>query len=330
MIQKISLSYIIEAIFVLILILSISICFFSIKRQEAKTIDIVVQEKISIAQVINEVVLSPFTTIEEDSIDRVGRSFVSELVNSPDMRFVTIIKSDGEVILNNRADVSFLLSQIDDSVQEALTFRRAITKDMAYGGENIKTIIYPGYDNNVVIIGTSIADIQEDTRAWTTIILGTGATLLILMLVFIYLILDYLIITPIKKISQGYVAVGEGDLSASIDPGGPSEIKHLGDAFNKMVENIKNYQAQLEQSNDILEEKVAQRTRDLAELNNSLEEKIKERTADLQKNIEELEKFHKLTTGRELRMIELKQEIKELKKKLEGKEKTIEGKEKTL
>ncbi|MDD4062387.1 MAG: HAMP domain-containing protein [Candidatus Pacebacteria bacterium] len=323
MIQKISLSYIIEAIFVLILVLSISICFFSIKRQEAKTIDVIVQEKISIAQVINEVVLSPFTAIEEDFVDRVGRSFVNELTNSADMRFVAIIDSDGEVVLNNRADVQFLLSNIDNSIQEALMFRRTISRDMAYGGEDIKTIIYPGYDNNVVIIGTSIAGIQEDTKMWTTIILGTSAMLLILMLVFIYLILDYLIITPIKKISQGYIAVGEGDLNTSIDPGGPSEIKHLGDSFNQMMENIKDYQIQLEQSNDILEEKVAQRTKDLAKLNDSLEGKIQERTADLEKNVEELERFHKLTTGRELRMIELKKEIEDLKKKLKDNKKTL-------
>lgn len=323
MIKKISLSYIIEILFVLILVLSISICFFSIKRQEAKTIDAVIQEKISIAQVINEVVLSPFTAIEDDFIDRVGRSFVNELANSPDIMFITIIDSDNNVVLNNRSDPQYLLSILDSSIKESLTFRRTITKDVVYLGENVKTIIYPGYDNNVVIIGTSVAGIQEDTKIWTTIILGTSATLLILMLVFIYFILDFLIIDPIKKISQGYIAVGAGDLSVKIDSSGPLEIKDLGDSFNKMTESIKDYQAQLEQSNDILEEKVAQRTKELAKLNDSLEDKIKERTADLEKNIEELERFHKLTTGRELRMIELKKEIESLKKKLEDKKKTL-------
>jgi len=48
-------------------------------------------------------------------------------------------------------------------------------------------------------------------------------------------------------------------------------------------------------------------------LQENLEEKIKERTNELQKRVEELEKFHKLTVGRELKMIELKKEIKKLK-----------------
>jgi len=54
-----------------------------------------------------------------------------------------------------------------------------------------------------------------------------------------------------------------------------------------------------------------------------LEDKVKERTKELQtayedikKRKEDLEKFYKLTVGRELRMIELKKEIKELEEKI--------------
>jgi len=48
-----------------------------------------------------------------------------------------------------------------------------------------------------------------------------------------------------------------------------------------------------------------------------LEEKVKERTKELNEKVEELEKFHKLAVGRELKMIALKNEIEELKKELE-------------
>lgn len=46
----------------------------------------------------------------------------------------------------------------------------------------------------------------------------------------------------------------------------------------------------------------------------NLEKKIEERTKELQKRVAELEKFHQLTVGRELKMIELKKKIKELEK----------------
>jgi len=49
---------------------------------------------------------------------------------------------------------------------------------------------------------------------------------------------------------------------------------------------------------------------------NMLEKKVKERTKELQIRIEELEKYHMLTVGRELKMIELKKEAEALKEEL--------------
>jgi len=48
-----------------------------------------------------------------------------------------------------------------------------------------------------------------------------------------------------------------------------------------------------------------------------LKKEIEEKTKELQKKIEELEKFQKIAVGRELKMIELKEEIKKLKEELE-------------
>lgn len=56
---------------------------------------------------------------------------------------------------------------------------------------------------------------------------------------------------------------------------------------------------------------------ELKKLQEGLEEKVKERTKELQERIDELERLHKLTVGREIKMIELKEEIKKLKEELE-------------
>jgi len=48
-----------------------------------------------------------------------------------------------------------------------------------------------------------------------------------------------------------------------------------------------------------------------------LEEEVKDRTKELAEKVKELEKWRRLTTGRELRMAELKKEIKKLKEKYE-------------
>lgn len=75
----------------------------------------------------------------------------------------------------------------------------------------------------------------------------------------------------------------------------------------------------LEEVKAALEIRVKARTKELEELTETLEQKVKERTKELQERIKELERIHKLTVGRELKMIELKEEIARLKKELEAK-----------
>jgi len=57
---------------------------------------------------------------------------------------------------------------------------------------------------------------------------------------------------------------------------------------------------------------------ELKKLQEDLEKRVEERTEQLSKRLDELEKFRKVTIGRELRMSELKKEIRELKEKLKN------------
>ncbi len=80
--------------------------------------------------------------------------------------------------------------------------------------------------------------------------------------------------------------------------------------------NLLNSQDYIEEERMTLEIKVAARTKELKELALSLEENVKTRTKELQEKIDELEKFQKLIIGRELKMVELKSEIKRLNEEL--------------
>ena len=73
----------------------------------------------------------------------------------------------------------------------------------------------------------------------------------------------------------------------------------------------------MEEARTVLEIKVEARTKELKELTERQEEIIKERTKDLQGRVNELERIHRLTVGRELKMIVLKEEIERLKEELE-------------
>jgi len=76
-------------------------------------------------------------------------------------------------------------------------------------------------------------------------------------------------------------------------------------------------QDDIEAAMGTLEIRIAARTKELKELSEGLEKQVEKRTEQLQEKIQELERFNKLSVGRELRMISLKEEIKELKKQLE-------------
>ena len=64
---------------------------------------------------------------------------------------------------------------------------------------------------------------------------------------------------------------------------------------------------------DITERKKAEEK--IYQLNQELEQRVKDRTADLEKINAELEEINDLFVGREARIIELKEELKELKNK---------------
>lgn len=85
-----------------------------------------------------------------------------------------------------------------------------------------------------------------------------------------------------------------------------------------LEEEVKKKKEELEEAKKVLEIKVAARTRELKKLAESLEEQLKERTKELRERLEELEKFYKLAVDRELKIRELKREIKRLKEKFKG------------
>jgi len=83
------------------------------------------------------------------------------------------------------------------------------------------------------------------------------------------------------------------------------------------LKELKETKLALEKAKFGLEVKVAERTRKLDILARGLEEQVEERTAELKEKINELQKINNLMVGRELKMAELKVEIRELKEELQ-------------
>ena len=123
--------------------------------------------------------------------------------------------------------------------------------------------------------------------------------------------------SPILKFAKKIKQIEKGDLKQRIDIKTGDEIEALARAFNNMLGKINESYEEIEEQKGILEVRVNARTQELKELTESLDEQVKEKTKKIQEKMTEMKKFHDLTVGRELKMIELKKQIQALEKRLE-------------
>lgn len=124
-------------------------------------------------------------------------------------------------------------------------------------------------------------------------------------------VISYTIIAAITFLFVTYTA---GIFAAKLR----ERTKKLFEAYGGLEEKTKELnesKEELEESKISLEIKVKARTKELEELAQSLEGRVEERTKEIQEKVKELEKFNKLAVGRELKMTELKKELKRLKEK---------------
>ncbi|MCK4781795.1 HAMP domain-containing protein [Candidatus Parcubacteria bacterium] len=111
------------------------------------------------------------------------------------------------------------------------------------------------------------------------------------IIIFVSLSAFYLsreITAPLKKLTKNVEDIGiKQDLKAEINIKTGDEIEELASSFNQMLKRLR-----------------------------IKTHKLEEKTKELQERVEELNKWYKMTIGREVRMVELKKEIKDLKEKL--------------
>jgi len=187
---------------------------------------------------------------------------------------------------------------------------------------HLSGVKYGTYD-----VGLSLAPFGESLKFIKEKVLTIMAAGLILLILIFYLFFKKIILDPIDELKTGVQVFAKGKFNYRIEKKSSDEIGELTQSFNQMAKEIqKSYSSleeivkertkKLEEAKTILEIKIGARTRELQELNKSLERQVQEKTKELQEKLEELERFNKLAVGRELRMIELKEEIKRLKEEL--------------
>ena len=259
--------------------------------------------------------------------------FLKGVFTQRDVVLVTVYNEKGNIIAS-RKKVE-IEEKIPKEVMETLERERNILKRSSYTqkGEEIYDFFSPVLLGEILAptleveerklagfarVGLSLESIAIQARSM--LLIGLGITALVILFgLGISIFLAERMAKPIKQLTEGAGIIGKGNLDYQIKVRTGDEIEELAESFNRMTGDLKRSLASLEEAKIVLEIKVATRTKELKELTEQQERIIEERTKDLRERIRELERFHQLAIGRELKMIELKEEVKKLGK--ESKEK---------
>jgi len=133
----------------------------------------------------------------------------------------------------------------------------------------------------IAFAGAAIQSLQEA---------ATTALLLLVFCSLVFFFINYLIINPIKQITGATKKIAAGDFKTKVNIKRSDEIGALADSFNYMTKQLK-------------------------ESRGDIEAKVETRTKELEQKTAELEKMNKFMVGRELKMVELKEELKKLQAK---------------
>jgi methyl-accepting chemotaxis protein len=124
-------------------------------------------------------------------------------------------------------------------------------------------------------------------------------SLFILVISFLYL-LRRTIVKPITTFRNAVKMIGDGKLDTEINIKSRDELGELAIAFNRMTNDLKKSTTEIRDNNEELQRDIIGR---------------KKAEEELRKKVDELERYKNVTVDRELRLIELKKEVKELRKK---------------
>jgi nitrate/nitrite-specific signal transduction histidine kinase len=197
----------------------------------------------------------------------------------------------------------------------------------------------PGAAGKEAVIGEVKLGInltQAAAAVRVLLIITTSATLLVILAGIggIALLSHFLLIVPLQQLVAGTQKVAQGDFSHRIEINSRDEIGELAASFNRMTVQLEKAQKELADYARDLENKVAERTRELELAKTGLEQKVGERTAELEKEraslenkvaertkelrdkVTELEEFYTAAVGRELKMVDYEKEVDALLKEL--------------
>ncbi len=245
--------------------------------------------------------------------------------------YVMLIDDENRIIFHPNKDKIF--ANPHDDLQTGLIQGQSNIEYTESGTEIIANYFKPEFTTHTPDavsqqLGWTVVVAQNKDEAFIGIInfiqsMTYTSALVLLMTILVSTRLAAHLVKPLKLLVEGTKQISSGELDYHITDLGHNEIGELGREFNNMTfqlnesytaldGKVKERTQELEKTKTELEEKVKKRTEEIQAFNTDLEQRVTERTDELELKMTELQKTNEIMINRELKMIELKDKIKEL------------------
>ena len=299
--MKLNLSFKIIGIVFIISIISVSLNFFLNFNQVTYNLESAEIEK---GKAITRSLTASINDIKK--ID--DKEFILSIVNKQlwlDSEIINIqyyLKKGDKFELFYESGYSSDEKTIDDEINQNLIGNNIIHHEIiTEQNQRILRVITPvhvsGQNVAAFQIDMTLENLDKTIKKSMTNLVFFGLLFLFSIVLFVFLFLRLFVITPILELNKGVNEIAVGNFNFKIKKHSKDEIGELSDSFNKMAQEIKTANLEIKKHE------------------HELEKQVEKRTKELQDKIEQLEKFQRLTVGREIKMVELKKQLEELKKK---------------
>jgi len=204
-------------------------------------------------------------------------------INLPTKDGLKVAASNNTALVGKKAALESF-----SSYQEGIIFTETLVEPEGAQTLRVITPVHVGGQRvGTYDIRLSLDALEENILKTQRQFLLGAITAVLVIISTLFLLMRATVINPIKVLQKGMKKIGGGELDYKIKIKRRDEIGDLAFGLNEMAEELK-------ESYEFLEKKVA------------------ERTHQLNLKVKELEKFRKFAVGREIKMVELKKEIKRL------------------
>jgi signal transduction histidine kinase len=200
------------------------------------------------------------------------QAVLQKVIELEDVSTASISNASGTIVYGGVPDSRGKVSR-SETVKEALR-TNALAKglEIIYRGEKILAHAMPIHNEKpcfkchgseekvlgILLVGTAWEPIEESIRAIVNQHITYFLVCLVLVIGSIAILLNYLVIAPVRSLTRATVVMAKGDLSRRVPVKRDDEIGHLGIAFNQMAVNLEKSRDELLQAQATLEKSVAQ------------------------------------------------------------------------